>query len=128
MKSMKRKLLTFITLLATGAFASQYPGGASQGSAQPGQVPQSQGSMQQPAQTAPGTTQPGQPQAASPDQQQQQSQASPGRPSIDDQVRVLTQELNLSADQQTKIKSVLEDQHTQAMSIINDSSLAREDK
>jgi len=124
MKSIKRTLLICITLLATGAFASQYPTSPAQQSSQPGQMPQSQGSTQQPAQTAPGTTQPGQPQAAQPDQQAPQ----PGRPSIDDQVKMLTQELNLTPDQQTKLKSVLEDQHSQAMTIMNDSSTPREDK
>lgn len=121
MKSMKQLILISTTLLATAAFAVQYPSSSSPGSAQPGQVPQSQGSMQ-PGQSAP----PGQPQAAQP--QQPQSQAQSGHPSIDDQVRVLTQELNLTPAQQTKMKGVLEDQHQQAMTIINDGSVAREQK
>ena len=49
-------------------------------------------------------------------------------PSIDDQVRVLSDQLNLTADQQAKVKTVLEDQHTQATSIVQDSSLQRDDK
>ena len=125
MKSLKQLILISITLLATAAFAVQYSSSPSTGSAQPGQVPQSQGSMQ-PGQSAPGNNPTGQPQAAQP--QQQQSPAQAGHPSIDDQVSVLTQELNLTPDQQTKMKNVLEDQHQQAMTIINDSSLARENK
>ncbi|HEX5434623.1 MAG TPA: hypothetical protein VFY05_10330, partial [Candidatus Angelobacter sp.] len=92
MKSIKQLILTSITLLATAAFAAQYPSSPSPGSAQPGQAPQSQGSMQ-PGQSAPDASQPGQPQAAQ--SGQQQSQADAGHPSIDDQVKVLTQELSL---------------------------------
>src|SRR5262249_44741212 len=47
---------------------------------------------------------------------------------IDDQVQILAQQLNLTPDQQAKVKTALQDQHTQAMSIIGDSSLQREDK
>ncbi len=114
MKNMKRTLLTCITLLATGAFAGQYT--SSPSSAQPSQVP---------SQSAPQSAQPDHSQSAQPGQQSAQQ---PGRPSIDDQVKMLTQELNLTPEQQTKIKNVLENQHQQAMTIINDSSLAREDK
>lgn len=124
MKSIKTLSLTCITLLATGAFAMQYPGSASQGSMQPGQSPQTQGSTP----SAPGSAQPGQPQTTQPDQQSQAPQQQAGRPSVDDQVKMLTQELNLTSDQQTKMKSVLETQHQQAMTIINDNSLQREDK
>jgi periplasmic protein CpxP/Spy len=122
MKSIKILVLTCITLLAVGAFAIQYPGGASQGSMQPGH-PQTQGSTP----SVPGSTQPGQPQTAQPDQQPQAQQQA-GRPSIDDQVKMLTQQLNLTTEQQARMKNVLEDQHQQATAIINDSSLAREDK
>ena len=51
-----------------------------------------------------------------------------GRPSIDDQVQSLAQQLNLSADQQAKVKTALEDQHTQAMNIVQDNSMSRDDK
>jgi hypothetical protein len=126
MKSIKNTLCICITLLATGAFATQqYPSSPPQGSMQPGQAPQSQGSMH-PDQSGPSSAQPGQQPSAQPGQQAPQQQA--GRPSIDDQVRMLTQELNLTPEQQGKMKTVLEDQHQQAMTIINDSSLAREDK
>jgi hypothetical protein len=83
----------------------------------------SQPQQTQPSQPAPGA-QPGQPSA-----QQAPSAPQPGgAPSIDDQVQVLAQELNLSADQQAKVKTALEDQHTQAMGIIQDPSMPREDK
>lgn len=51
-----------------------------------------------------------------------------GRPSIDEQVQSLAQQLSLSADQQAKVKTALEDQHTQAMSVVQDSAMPREDK
>lgn len=49
-------------------------------------------------------------------------------PSIDDQVQSLAQQLNLSADQQAKVKTALEDQHTQAMNVVQDSAMSRDDK
>ncbi len=52
----------------------------------------------------------------------------PGRPSIDDQVRMLTQELSLNTDQQAKLKNILEDQHQQAMTFVNDANMSRDDK
>ena len=123
MKSIKILLLICTMTAAVGAFAVQYSGSSTQGSTPATQSPQ----MQSPSQTAPGSTQPGQPQGA---QQGQpgQSQQQAGRPSVDDQVKMLTQELNLTPEQQTKMKNVLDNQHQQAMTIINDSSLAREDK
>jgi hypothetical protein len=49
-------------------------------------------------------------------------------PTIDDQVKVLAGELNLNVDQQAKLKTALEDQHSQAVNIIQDNSLQRADK
>jgi septal ring factor EnvC (AmiA/AmiB activator) len=49
-------------------------------------------------------------------------------PSVDEQLQHLTKKLNLSDDQQTKVKAVLEDQHTKMEALRNDSSIAREDK
>jgi hypothetical protein len=51
-----------------------------------------------------------------------------GMPSIDDQVSMLSGQLNLTPDQQGKAKTILQDQHTQAMTIVNDSTLSRDDK
>ena len=131
MKTLRTALFTTTFLFAIGAFAWQYPSG---GQAQPqqGTMPQTQ----QPSQTQPPQSLPSQNQGAmQPGQQQQQpgttsqSQGMAGHPpSIDDQVRVLSDQLNLSADQQTKVKNALEDQHSQAMTVVQDNSLAREDK
>jgi hypothetical protein len=41
---------------------------------------------------------------------------------------MLTQELNLTGDQPAKLKTALEDQRSQAMTVIGDSSLSRDDK
>jgi Spy/CpxP family protein refolding chaperone len=49
-------------------------------------------------------------------------------PSVDDQIKHLTKQLNLSADQQTKLKPILEDQRKQMEAVHNDSSLSREDR
>ncbi len=51
-----------------------------------------------------------------------------GTPGIDDQVSALTSALNLSADQQAKVRTILEDQHQQAVGVVNDSSLSRDAK
>ena len=99
--------LSAILLLAGSAFA-QY-GSQSQ------QTPPSQGSTP-PTQTAPNA----------PPSSQTQSQ--PGRPSIDDQVQILAQQLNLTSDQQAKVKSALEDQHSQVVTIAQDPSLQRDQK
>jgi len=99
--------------------------------------PQAQQLGMQPAQpsTQPSQAQPGQDQSAQPGQQQQQGAATQSQsgqmaahPSIDDQVQSLAQQLNLSADQQAKVKTALEDQHTQAMTVVQDSSMSRDDK
>jgi len=49
-------------------------------------------------------------------------------PSVDEQVKRLADRLKLSADQQSKIKPILEDQRQQMESIRSDSSLSREDR
>ena len=129
MKLIKTAIISGTFLLALGAFAQQYPGGqsappaASQGMQQP-----SSPSQASPTQSAP--NQPGQSQGdVQPAQQQpSQSPSAAGRPSIDDQVRSLSDQLNLSPDQQAKVKTALEDQHTQAMKVVQDTTLAREDK
>jgi hypothetical protein len=133
MKTIRTAFISCTFLFALGAFA-QYPAGGQ--ATQPMQPQPQQGGMQpsQPSQTQPSQTQPGQDQSAQPGQQQPgaatQSQGSSvaGRPSIDDQVQSLSQQLNLSADQQAKVKTALEDQHTQAMNVVQDNSMARDDK
>jgi periplasmic protein CpxP/Spy len=49
-------------------------------------------------------------------------------PSVDDQMKNLTSKLNLTADQQAKIKPILEDQHQQAQTTMNDTSLSADDR
>ena len=49
-------------------------------------------------------------------------------PSVDQQVKRLTDRLNLSADQQSTIKPILEDQQQQMASLREDTSLSREDR
>ena len=111
-----------------------------------------QGSMQQPAQTpqAPGAAgqnpqRPGAPppylppqtqpsSAQTPDAQAPQGEPSPAPPThsgvsaVDDQVNALTGALNLTSDQQAQVKTILQDQHQQVMSLANDSSLSRDAK
>ena len=121
--------LTFLTmlLLALGAFAiqgsmqqpgqaPQQPGAASPGAQQPGNLPPSTTPQTQPGSVQNPQTEPSQPPMRS------------GPPSIDDQVATLTERLNLTSDQQTKVKSILEDQHQQAVAVVSDTSLSRDDK
>jgi Spy/CpxP family protein refolding chaperone len=49
-------------------------------------------------------------------------------PSVDDQVAAMTDELNLTADQQAKIKPVLQDQHDQMQGLMRDTSLSPDDR
>jgi hypothetical protein len=128
MNKVRAVIFSCTAMLAVGAFALQYPSG-SQPTQQPqGGMQQPHGGMQQPSQTQPGQN-PGAEQPGQPSQQQQPGSphAQPGS-NIDDQVQVLAQQLSLTPDQQAKVKTALEEQHTQAMSIIGDSSLQREDK
>ena len=48
--------------------------------------------------------------------------------SSDDMMKDLTAKLNLTADQQTKIKAIMEEQHAQMRATMNDQSLSKEDK
>jgi len=52
----------------------------------------------------------------------------PMMPSVDDQIKHLTQKLSLTDDQQAKLKPILEDQRKQMEQVHNDSSLSREDR
>jgi len=49
-------------------------------------------------------------------------------PSVDDQVAAMTDELNLTADQQAKIKPLLQDQHDQMQTLMKDTSLSPDDR
>lgn len=48
--------------------------------------------------------------------------------SVDDHVKELTTKLNLTADQQTKVKAILEENHQQMQATMNDQSMSKEDK
>jgi periplasmic protein CpxP/Spy len=48
--------------------------------------------------------------------------------STDDMMKDLTTKLNLTADQQTKIKTILDENHEQMRTTMNDQSLSKEDK
>jgi len=51
-----------------------------------------------------------------------------GMPSVDDQLKNLTDRLSLTDDQQAKIKPILEDQRTQMQSLMKDDSLSPDDR
>ena len=52
----------------------------------------------------------------------------PGMGNVDDHVKELTTKLNLTADQQTKVKAILEENHQQMQATMNDQSMSKEDK
>ncbi len=102
-----------VLFLALGAWAFQTPepsGPSSSDQAQPAQPPSQQ--PQEPSQPPPPP----------------QGQAQPQPSTIDEQVKALSLELNLSADQQPKLKAILEDQRAQGLAIVNDKTTTREDK
>lgn len=47
---------------------------------------------------------------------------------VDDHVKELSTKLNLTADQQTKIKAILEEHHQQMQAMMKDDSMSKEDK
>jgi periplasmic protein CpxP/Spy len=49
-------------------------------------------------------------------------------PSVDEQLKHMTKKLDLTADQQPKIKAILDDQHAKMEALHNDTSIPREDK
>jgi Spy/CpxP family protein refolding chaperone len=51
-----------------------------------------------------------------------------GMPSVDDQLKTMTDKLNLTADQQAKIKPILEDSRTQMQAVMKDDSLSQDDR
>jgi len=116
--------IVFVLMAALAVFAIQNPAPPSPN------PPQQSGTMgQAPAQpTNPTAPLPqGQPDTPAP-QVQTQPPAQGAPPSIDDQVKILATQLNLNDQQQGKIKNVLQDQHDQAMTVVRDTSLSREQK
>ena len=130
MKSFRVAVLFCMCMAALAAFAHQ---GSMQ---QPAQAPQTPGAAsQQPGATPPYTppqTQPGA--VPNPGMQTPQGEPSQAPPmhsagsSADAQVNSLTTALNLNSDQQAKIKTILEDQHQQVVSLVNDNSLTQDAK
>lgn len=118
-----------LLLLMTAAFAVQRaPGQTDQAPAAPQANPQDQNP---PSQAQPPDTRAPQPNDQGPQSQPQAQPQAPQTaqpPSIDEQVAVLTQELNLNNDQQTKVKSILVDQRQQAMGVVGDQNMSRADK
>jgi hypothetical protein len=125
--------LSFL-FLALGAWAfqtsnppsSQSPSTQSPSTQSPSTMPPS--SQSPPTQQQPAPSEPSQSQPAQPGQQAPPSQSQGQGSSIDEQVKALSLELNLTADQQPKLKSILEDQRTQGMAIVSDKATTREDK
>lgn len=133
MKSFRVAVPFCMLVAALGAFALQ---GSMQ---QPAQMPQTPGAASQnpehpgatppyaPSQTQPGTVQSPAPQTP----QGESSQAPPIRSNssaTDAQVNALTEQLNLNSDQQSKVRTILEDQHQQAVSLISDPAMSRDAK
>jgi hypothetical protein len=134
MKTMRSLTLFCGAMLAVGTLAAQYssnPSSGQQGQPQM-QQPQSQPGSQMPGSQTPGSQAPGsqgQQQPGQPGQSPEgRTQTPAGHPTIDDQVNMLTQDLSLTPDQQTKMRGILEDQHKQAMTIVDDPSMSRDDK
>lgn len=48
--------------------------------------------------------------------------------SVDDHLKKLTEKLSLTADQQTKVKAILEGQHQEMQTVMKDKSLSMDDK
>ena len=51
-----------------------------------------------------------------------------GMPSVEERVQHLTKALNLGADQQTKVKSIFENQRNQMMALKQDTSMSQQDR
>jgi len=52
----------------------------------------------------------------------------PGMGNVDDHVKELSTKLNLTADQQTKVKAILEEHQQQMQAMMKDDSMSKEDK
>jgi Spy/CpxP family protein refolding chaperone len=48
--------------------------------------------------------------------------------SVDDHMKKLTEKLSLTADQQTKVKAILEGQHQEMQTVMKDKSMSMDDK
>ena len=115
-------LLTLCVCASANQTGQGNPSGQSNQPAQAGQP----GQPGQPSQANPPSqpNQPGQPAAPS----AAGASDHPKMPSVDDQVDALGTQLNFSANQKSQTKTILEDQNQQAMSVVNDSALSRDEK
>jgi hypothetical protein len=119
MKTIRVAALFCTVLFAIGMLVAQTPGTQS-----------SPGQMGTTPQTMPGQQQmpPSQQTPSAPSGQTTAPQSSQGQSNIDNQVSILTEQLNLTSDQQTKLRSILTDQHEQAMTLVKDNTISHEDK
>ena len=109
-------------LFAVGLFA-QYPATQpNQGQTGTSQAPQT---AQPPQTTPPSQNMPSSPSNPS---AQPPSQGQAHGSNVDDQVKILSTELNLTTDQQDKVRTILNDQHQQAMTVVQDNAMSRDDK
>lgn len=129
-------------VLAVGAFAHQSstqqpaqmpqaPSATSQNPQHPGATPPYVPPQSQPGAQTPGAQNPGAQNPGAQTPQSEPSQQPPmrsGTSAADDQVNALASALNLTTDQQAKVKTILENQHEQAVSVVNDGSLSRDAK
>jgi Spy/CpxP family protein refolding chaperone len=60
--------------------------------------------------------------------QQTSSNSSGGLPTVEEQLKVLTGKLDLTGDQQTKIKPILQDLHDATQKLMEDKSLSNEER
>jgi hypothetical protein len=51
-----------------------------------------------------------------------------GVPTVDEQLKVLTNKLDLTADQQARIKPILQELHDATLKVVQDQSLSREER
>lgn len=120
MKTIRVAALFCTVLFAIGMLVAQTPGTQSS----PGQMGTS-------PQTMPGQQQqmpPSQQTPSAPSGQTAAPQSSQGQSNIDNQVSILSEQLNLTSDQQSKLRSILTDQHQQAMTLVQDNAMSHEDK
>jgi len=148
MKQIRAAAILCTFLLAVAAFALQNSAGqsgsspagqmgaqspqANNGQSKPGQTSGAQtGATQSDTQSTTGQTSSG---AATTPSQPGSAAAGAGpndaevQQRIDAQVKILTDQLTLNTDQQAKAKTILLDQHSQAMSIVGDNSTSRDEK
>ena len=104
MRIIRVSVFTCTLLLSLGAFAQE----ATKPSDQP-QTPEQKEQSAQPQQPA-------------------QPQGQQSAPTINEQVKALALELNLDDGQQAKVKTILQDQRTQALAVIGDAGTPRDEK